>query len=295
MSTTEITVEATPAAWAALIRPDLERAAEAWIAAGDKLVEAKSQLIHGSFGRLLHELNMAPSTASRLMQISKSPVLRDRAHGHTLPSSWRTLAELSRLPDAALAAAIDSGSVDSHTSRAEAMRLRQGLDGSGGAGDHAALDERLRLGVKAIRESLIDSGGFVRLGVLDALLLGIPEADGGDLTIRETLLSIGIEAMSGLPRRNPEAGVPGADGADPLGELSGTIAWDLPHLWQDDHEATVRALAVLTIKAVAVPLEVRPHLLLQMLDGRLVDAVHPTTRLVVDAVLAGFAVEEGAA
>lgn len=37
---------------------------------------------------------------------------------------------------------------------------------------------------------------------------------------------------------------------------------------------------------------VRGDVLLQVLDGRTVEDVHPTTRLVVNALLAGFALEQ---
>lgn len=117
-------VERSVAGWASRIRPHLERAVEAWVDAGDELLAAKQAMPHGTFEALVAELGMAPSTARRLMQISRHPVLRDRAHGHALPSSWRTLAELARMDDDDLEAAIDRGEVTPATTRAQAAALR---------------------------------------------------------------------------------------------------------------------------------------------------------------------------
>jgi len=293
------TLNTTVDYWVGRIMPSLDRAAEAWIQAGVDLNEAKAAVGHGQFGRVVAELGMSPSTATRIMAIARNPVLADRAHGHALPPSWRTLAELARLDDDELAGAIGEGLVHPEMTRGDAARLVAGgpqpdedehhedqeHDRAGRVlPEHKALVDMIDASIDVIRAGFAqDAPGVARLRVLDALMRGVPEADDGDHEIKVTLLAIAIHCMDGMP--------PADEGDDPVGQLSATISAALPHLWGDDPAAIVRALAVLTIKAVAVPVELRPHMLLQLLDGRPVDQVHPTTRLVVDAVLAGFAVE----
>jgi len=280
------TLHSTVDYWVGKIMPSLDRAAEAWIQAGVDLNEAKAAVAHGQFGRVVAELGMSPSTATRIMAIARNPVISDRAHGHALPSSWRTLAELARLDDDELTGAINQGVVHPGMTRADAARLAVGgVSGDTPGPDRPrTIEDLIDAPIDVINAGFAqDAPGVARLRVLDALLRGVPEADGGDHDIKITLLSLAIDCMDRL--------APADEGDDPLGQLSATISAALPHLWGDDPAAIVRALAVLTIKAVAVPVELRPHMLLQLLDGRPADQVHPTTRLVVDAVLAGFAVE----
>ena len=282
--------------WVGRIRPTLGRAAAAMVLAGADLNEAKAAVGHGGFGQLLDELDIEPRMAQRLMAIARHRVLADPTHGSHLPPSWRTLSELARLDDDELAGAIDEGLVHPAMTRADAARLAVG--GPQHDDEHhqdhdpeqdltgRTLEDLIDASIDVIRAGFAqDAPGVARLRVLDVLLRGVPEADEGDHDIKIMLLAIAIHCMAGMP--------PADEGDDPLSQLSATISAVLPHLWGDDGNAIVRALGVLTIKAAAVPVEVRPHLLLQLLDGRPVDALHPTTRLVVDAVLAGFAFGPG--
>ncbi len=269
--------------WVGQIRPRLDRAAEELIAAGAYLVEAKAALPHGQFGALLDELEMTPRTAQRFMAIAKNVVLSDATRVSLLPSAWGTLYELSRVPDEVLEAAIDSGQVTTGTTRAEAAALHSPDERTGplSAAEEerfAALEYAIDAGLKDIEEA----GGIGRLRLLDALLRGVDEADEADVSFRTVLLSIVIGTLDRVPDRD--------EGPGSLGELSTAIGTTLRHLWSGEHEAASAAL-VAVAAAAAVRKEVRPDVLLQVLDGRPVDQVHPVTRLVVDAVLAGFAVE----
>src|SRR5438046_701681 len=93
--------------WAERIRPHLDRAAESFVAAGRELTAAKAALPHGGFLELVASLDLAPRTAQRLMQIAHHPVFSDATRGSHLPNAWRTLAELARVPEDDLLAAIE--------------------------------------------------------------------------------------------------------------------------------------------------------------------------------------------
>ena len=273
------------AAWVALIRPDLDRAAEALFSVGDNLIKAKQELKHGQFGALLGELDISPRNAQRMMVVSRNAVLRDATRVSHLPSAWSVLHELARVPDEELAEAIENGSVTPETTRAEAAALR-----AGSAGDPPMTEgeaERLAQLEAAMGEALISmlsglehAGGFAQLRLLDELLRRVDGADEADLLIMELLASMTIDA---LDRRGPIK-----EGDNPLGRLSASIATTLRHLWRSEHETARDALVEVSKEAATISGEVRPHLMLHVLDGRTAEQVHPVTRLIVDAVLVGL-------
>src|SRR6516225_8715132 len=71
---------------------------ETVIARGRVLIEMKEELEHGSFEATVKR-HMSTTTAKHLMMIARHPILSKRDHGHVLPASWRTLYELTKLPD----------------------------------------------------------------------------------------------------------------------------------------------------------------------------------------------------
>ena len=92
--------EDTAEAWAARIAPHLTAAADAIVAAGRELIEAKAAVPHGAFGACVELLGLTPSTARKFMAIANNPAITNRSQGSDLPGSWTTLYELSRLdPD----------------------------------------------------------------------------------------------------------------------------------------------------------------------------------------------------
>jgi hypothetical protein len=109
--------------WADLIRDDLGRAVEGIVAAGKHLIEARRNLGRGRFGDLLRALRMHERTAERLMRIAESPVLTDPNFAACLPTSMRTLAELTRFPSPILEGYLQNGTINIATERAQVEAL----------------------------------------------------------------------------------------------------------------------------------------------------------------------------
>lgn len=113
-----------PERWAELVRADLGRAVEGFIAAGRHLTEAKADLPHGSFeGWVREQVGISPQTARKLMAIAQHPALANRAHVRVLPPHWGTLAELEQLEPAALEQAIERGEITPGLDRDQARAL----------------------------------------------------------------------------------------------------------------------------------------------------------------------------
>ena len=112
------------AEWAEIIRDDLGRAVEGIIAAGEHLRQAKYQLEHGRFLPLLRSIGLHERTAERLMKIASNVVLANPTHGSKLPTSMRTLYELSTLPLKVLEAKIIDGTITPDIERNEVERLK---------------------------------------------------------------------------------------------------------------------------------------------------------------------------
>jgi hypothetical protein len=110
--------------WAKVIADDLTGAVAGIIAAGQHLQEAKAEVDHGEWLPLLERLKMGASTAARLMRIAENEVLRNSAHWAELPTSWRTLYELTTLPPETLEAKIAEGVITRETKRKEVTALR---------------------------------------------------------------------------------------------------------------------------------------------------------------------------
>src|SRR5437868_7722703 len=93
---------------------------EAVLQTGDMLLEAKAKLPHGDFEAMLTTgLDFKPRTAQRLMAVAADPRLRNATHGSLLPTSWRTLYELTRMDDATFGAAIADGTIHPDMERKE--------------------------------------------------------------------------------------------------------------------------------------------------------------------------------
>jgi hypothetical protein len=109
--------------WAARIRGHLARTVEGIIATGRDLIEAKRALPHGDWLPMLSQAGIGEDTADRFMRVARHPVLSNSAHVRNLPPSYGTLAELSRLPEADVVAAIDGGYVRPDTTRKDVVAL----------------------------------------------------------------------------------------------------------------------------------------------------------------------------
>lgn len=119
--------------WADQVNVHVEKAAASVIAAGRVLIDAKADKPHGEWERLFaghpqavkQPVRFTIGTAERLMVIARHQVLSKSAHAPTLPSSWMTLYELTKLPDATLTTALRDGRVHPGMERREARALRE--------------------------------------------------------------------------------------------------------------------------------------------------------------------------
>jgi hypothetical protein len=107
------------------IRSHLSRSVEEILAVGELLIEAKQTLQHGKFEAMVEEeLGWSPATAQRLMIVARTPFLSNPAHGQLLPTSWRTLYELSQVPEDEFRQAIEAGAIKPEITRSEVLALR---------------------------------------------------------------------------------------------------------------------------------------------------------------------------
>jgi N6-adenosine-specific RNA methylase IME4 len=123
MSTALVPVR-TPGEWAEVVRADLARSVEGFVAAGAHLAEAKEQMPHGEWLPWIEqELPIGVREVQRLIEVARHPVISNATHGSHLPASGRTLYELSRLEPPALEAAIAEGRVTPELERKQARAL----------------------------------------------------------------------------------------------------------------------------------------------------------------------------
>jgi hypothetical protein len=117
--------------WAPKIATEWRKSVEAIIAVGRHLIAAKEACEHGEFMRLFKESGDAVSeplpftvnTAERLMAVARHPVLSNPAHVQTLPQSWGTLYELTKVPDAELILKLTGGEITTEMTRAQAAAM----------------------------------------------------------------------------------------------------------------------------------------------------------------------------
>jgi hypothetical protein len=115
---------------------------------GQMLLELKDKLPPGCWERLFagHPQSVADPirysvrTAQMFIQIASNPILTNEANHGSLPSSWRTLVELARLPSATLQRALTAGQVHTEMERVDVLSLQSTRKSPRPRG--AALDER---------------------------------------------------------------------------------------------------------------------------------------------------------
>lgn len=120
-----------PQQWANTINGHLKTSVESIFAMGRDLIAAKKQVGHGPWltmfpGRpdsVAKPLGFHESTARRLMIIVAHKELTNRAHGHVLPPSWRTLYELTKVPEPILRKALTNGTIRPEMERREVLAL----------------------------------------------------------------------------------------------------------------------------------------------------------------------------
>jgi len=118
--------------WALRINAEWRKSVEGILNVGRELIAAKGKCEHGEFLRLFkgHESAVADpvpfsaNTAEILMKVSGHPVLSKSEFVQTLPQSWGTLYELTKLDDDQIVAGIKAGEITPDMTRAQASSLR---------------------------------------------------------------------------------------------------------------------------------------------------------------------------
>jgi hypothetical protein len=111
--------------WITKISAAWQKSLDAIFQVGDLLLAAKKDIPHGEFEQMTEaDLPFGSRTAECLMTVARDKRLRKPNHGSLLPPSWRTLYDLSRLPDTEFKRAIADGKIHSDMTRAEVEKLQ---------------------------------------------------------------------------------------------------------------------------------------------------------------------------
>lgn len=118
--------------WALRINAEWRKSVEGILNVGRQLIAAKEACEHGEFLRLFkgHEnavsepVPFSANTAEILMKVASHPVLSKSEIAQSLPQSWYTLYELTKLDDEQIVAGIKAGEITPDMTRAEASALR---------------------------------------------------------------------------------------------------------------------------------------------------------------------------
>lgn len=109
--------------FAGRIRRAWQMGVESVVETGRLLIEAKRDLPGGFEAMIASDLPFKRDTAYRLMKVADNPVLSDVAHRATLPPSWRTLYELTKLPDDVLRAKLADGTINPSIERRDVATM----------------------------------------------------------------------------------------------------------------------------------------------------------------------------
>jgi hypothetical protein len=127
MSTTTLQRKQASVSWqehAKMITAAWQKGVESIVETGDRLIEAKGELEHGSFEAMVQtKLPFGPDTARMLMAIARHPVISKPEHVRVLPPSWGTLYQLTKLPDPLLTAKIKDGTITPELERKDVPKL----------------------------------------------------------------------------------------------------------------------------------------------------------------------------
>jgi len=110
--------------WRDRINAAWQKGVESIIETGRLLIEAKAELEHGRFGKMIEmELSFGASTAQQLMAIASDNRLTKAEHVQYLPPSWGTLYQLTKLPDDTFEAAIKNEDIHPKMERKDVAAL----------------------------------------------------------------------------------------------------------------------------------------------------------------------------
>lgn len=101
----------TPPEAAAYVTEAYEKSVVAVIETGERLIESKQRLPHGSWLPFVDLLPFSEQTARKFMQIASHPEISNRARVSDLPAAWGTLAVLAQLPAGEITARMDAGEI----------------------------------------------------------------------------------------------------------------------------------------------------------------------------------------
>lgn len=90
-------------------------------------------LTESQIRRMRRFLPFEPSTARRLMAVASDSRITNRAHGHVLPPSWRSLYKLTKLPDKPFETGIADGTICPGMKRSEISAMLRALSEDEGA------------------------------------------------------------------------------------------------------------------------------------------------------------------
>jgi hypothetical protein len=111
-------------AHAKLINEAWQKTVPAIIETGKRIIEARAKLGRGEFENMVSTMfNCGRATAYRLIAIADHKVISNVAHVRQLPPAWGTLAELARLDEEKLEAAIEDGTVHPKMERKDVAAL----------------------------------------------------------------------------------------------------------------------------------------------------------------------------
>jgi hypothetical protein len=92
-----------------------------FVETGKILASARDSLPHGHFGRLLREMGIERSRATRLMAIADNPAIL--CNLHNLPPHWTVLELLAKVPEKKLEKLVQAGQVTAESRRKDVMKL----------------------------------------------------------------------------------------------------------------------------------------------------------------------------
>jgi hypothetical protein len=118
--------------WAPRINAEWRKSVEGILNVGRELIAAKQACEHGEFLRMFKGHDKAVSeplpfgrqAGEQLMAVARCEPIANCQHVSSLPQSWGTLYELTKLDDETLIAGIKAGEITPETTRAQAAALR---------------------------------------------------------------------------------------------------------------------------------------------------------------------------
>jgi hypothetical protein len=226
--------------FAALINGAWRKGAQAFIQAGQYLLEAKGELDRDNFGALVHfKLDFDSSVARKLIHVAENSRLC--AHGHKLPSCWTTIYELSKLDDAVLEAKLGDDTINPKMQRKDAIALRRPpIEETENTAAEEARDSRANSSSPALVEAWQAASPTERREIIqseDAADIVDLMSDAQRTALYDRLISLQIAQATAV--------APSTSSKKLLTNLTGTFHWALG---QEDAASGAQALKIIAAK-----------------------------------------------